>query len=576
MATSVYVVAAVVVLGYAFYLWLHPKPLPGIPYDEKSARRISGNQPDVMESYNQISDFNPYRTDLAKKLGSPVIQLFHPLMSPIVFLDDPRETEDILLRRNKEFDRTPITSLTIGTIMPHCTIVKPTNAHWKAQRKPWTDIMAPDFLRKIVAPGLYDAGKELTELWKAKLERSRGAPVDILRDFDTAALDAIWIAILGEDLGGLRDQISAARGDGEKPSEGREDKASGLDMHNTLNFLNQCALGWRTFTFPPLQLWLLKKGSEYRKFDGIKNQQIDRLMRASIKRFQDAIASGVEAPDRCAMDLVLRREVQAAHKAGTPLRDLVRDVDLRDELFLLLWAGHDTTSNTLSWWIKYMALRPHVQDQLRAALRAAFPGPELPSATEILDADIPYLDGTIEEALRLSGTAPSARYTLTDVEILGRRVPKGTNVIFNHLLDHRPPPAPEELRSPSSRAAFEKRGRRGGVDGPAGDNLEEFNPERWLVEGKDGKPEFDAYAIPRLAFGDGPRGCFVTTLLISTDALPALITGRKLAMHELRIMITLSTLSLKMLPLPDDLANMDVVETMFRKPRDCYAKFELL
>jgi hypothetical protein len=52
--------------------------------------------------------------------------------------------------------------------------------------------------------------------------------------------------------------------------------------------------------------------------------------------------------------------------------------------------------------------------------------------------------------------------------------------------------------------------------------------------------------------------------------------GRKLAMHELRIMIALTTLSFKMLPLPEELDNMNVIETMLRKPRDCYAKFEVL
>jgi hypothetical protein len=47
-------------------------------------------------------------------------------------------------------------------------------------------------------------------------------------------------------------------------------------------------------------------------------------------------------------------------------------------------------------------------------------------------------------------------------------------------------------------------------------------------------------------------------------------------MHELRIMITLATLSFKLLPLPGELDNMKAQETMFRKPIDCYAKFEVL
>lgn len=46
-------------------------------------------------------------------------------------------------------------------------------------------------------------------------------------------------------------------------------------------------------------------------------------------------------------------------------------------------------------------------------------------------------------------------------------------------------------------------------------------------------------------------------------------------MHELRIMITLVTLSFKILPPPQELDNMIAVETSFRKPKDCYARFEI-
>ncbi|KAI1875956.1 uncharacterized protein JN550_001452 [Neoarthrinium moseri] len=561
MAAKFYVTAALVVLVYGIYRRLFPKPIPGIPYNAASAQRISGDKPGMMEAFQKHGEFSRYRTGLTNKLGFPLVQLFaSPFMPPYLYLDDPRETEDILLRRNKEFDRSPIASIVIGTIMPHSTIVKKTTPHYKAQRKPWLDVMAPDFLQRAVAPSLYSAGLELLELWKAKQEKANGAEVDILHDFDTAALDAIWLAILGEKLGGMRDQINEINGDSKgKASTQDEDIASGIDMQNALDFMNKAALGWRTFKFPPLQLWLLKKGKEYQKYDGIKNKQIERIMRTSIAKYQAAIENGIEAPDNCAMDLVLRREVQAAHKAGVPLRDLTKDVELRDEVFLLLWAGHDTTSNTLSWWIKYMAHSQTVQSKLRSALRDAFPGIGLPSVNDLVDCDIPYLDAVIEEAMRLAGTATVTRQAIVDTEILGKKIPKGTNIVFNNIMKSRPVAVPEEVRSATSRAAYEKRGRPG-IDGPAGDNLSDFVPERWLIKGQDGKVEFDAYAIPRLGFGDGPRGCF----------------GRKLAMLELRIMITLTALSFNMLPLSSKRDNMEAVETMFRKPKACYARFEKL
>ncbi|KAF7536299.1 hypothetical protein G7054_g4635 [Neopestalotiopsis clavispora] len=210
MAILLYTTAIVTGLVYLLYRRLMPRPLPGIPYDAESAARISGNKPAIRAAYRQHGDFNTYRQELTHKLGWPLVQLFTiPGTRPILYLSDPREMEDIVLRRNKEFDRSSITSVIIGTIMPHSSIVKPSGPHHKSQRKPWTDVMAPDFLRRIVAPSLYEAGLELIELWKTKSALADGAEIDILHDFDTAALDAIWVAVLGEKLGGLRDQIAS-------------------------------------------------------------------------------------------------------------------------------------------------------------------------------------------------------------------------------------------------------------------------------------------------------------------------------------------------------------------------------
>lgn len=73
-----------------------------------------------------------------------------------------------------------------------------------------------------------------------------------------------------------------------------------------------------------------------------------------------------------------------------------------------------------------------VQTELRTVLQAAFPGSGVPSAEDILQANIPYLDGACEEAFRLAGAAKAQlRRTLEDAEILGCKVPKGAEVFMN-------------------------------------------------------------------------------------------------------------------------------------------------
>jgi hypothetical protein len=155
-----------------------------------------------------------------------------------------------------------------------------------------------------------------------------------------------------------------------------------------------------------------------------------------------------------------------------------------------------------------MELYPAVQDELRAVLRAAFPGPAPPSAAEIVQADVPYLDAACEETFRLSCTATcSLRQALVDTHVLGCPVPKGAELLLIYCVDRAPPPVDEALRSDTSRASAEKLG--DGLQGAPGRDLGTFQPRRWLVRDEQtGKEVFNAYAVPSLTFGGGYRGCF--------------------------------------------------------------------
>lgn len=156
-----------------------------------------------------------------------------------------------------------------------------------------------------------------------------------------------------------------------------------------------------------------------------------------------------------------------------------------------------------------MTNSPDVQSKLRTRLQDAFPGPGLPDAAKIIESDIPYLDGAIEESLRLAATTGRVnRITKVDTNILGHLIPAGTDIALSGLMTQRPVNVAEELRSLTSREARDKRRLGSGIDGPAGDDLSSFQPERWLTVSDEGKEIFDAYALPRLAFGNGPRGCF--------------------------------------------------------------------
>ena len=315
-----------------------PKPIPGVPYYEESTKRISGDLPRVVEDFERDREVSMTRYEHCRKLASPIIQLFiNPLGRPWVFIDDPREAEDILLRRNKEFDRSHVSMDTIGLIMPHCTIVKPTGPEWKNQRRLWMDVMTPDFLRRVVAPKIHQSAMELVELWQLKAREEKVRPVDVTHDFDTAALDAIWSAILGDELGGMRDKINTLE---ERDSGSHSTPGRGLNMLKTVRLLDESVLAMDKAWFPALSKWILRYRADFRKYNQIRNDEINRLIMAATARFQkllDGTTDGSEH-DTCAMDLVLRRDMLSAIKSGVPMLDPTKNPQLRDELMLLMWA----------------------------------------------------------------------------------------------------------------------------------------------------------------------------------------------------------------------------------------------
>lgn len=158
-----------------------------------------------------------------------------------------------------------------------------------------------------------------------------------------------------------------------------------------------------------------------------------------------------------------------------------------------------------------MANNQEVQTKLREKLRMAYSSPPLPDVEELVSKDVPYLNGTIEETLRFASTAARvSRIATVDTEILGHKIPAGTEVSPLTMTRWMPVPVPESDRSATSRAAFEKAGGKNWDSQPSAQHLDQFWPERWLKIDENGHEVFDSNALPQNAFGGGTRGCFGT------------------------------------------------------------------
>jgi cytochrome P450 len=392
-----------------------------------------------------------------------------------------------------------------------------TSETWKMHRKLMADTMSQAFLNNAAVPQMHKNALALIRLWREKSRLARGHSFTAIDDIKAAAMDIIWGATFGSqmNISDAQTTLLSALEHIEQPIDAESEivfprTPEPESFSAILTICDSCEIPMKSL-LPRLQhRWSLRLIPRFRKAVAHKDQLIKEGLQRAWQKF--SVAADDDDAVKCALDLVVQREAQMAKKEGrAPEWDTA---DIRDELFGFLVAGHDTTSTSLLWAFKRISDNQHAQDKLRAALRSAYPhaiaAGELPTAKEISTARIPYLDAVIEEVHRTSGAVPiHIRVATVDTEVLGHRIPKGTDIF---MLSQGPNfnmpsiPIDENVRSASSRESKDKNG--------AWDEatIHEFDPERWLEEDSEGNMVFNSRAGPAMPFGAGPRGCFGKSL----------------------------------------------------------------
>ena len=163
----------------------------------------------------------------------------------------------------------------------------------------------------------------------------------------------------------------------------------------------------------------------------------------------------------------------SAHDEEADGGEMTND-QVRDEAMTLFLAGHETTSNGLSWTWYLLAQNPEAESKFAAEIEQVLGG-RLPTSEDV--ASLPYVRAVFAESMRLYPPVWAvARRALADYTLGEYEVPAGAIVFASqHVLHRDPRHFPEPDR---------------------------FLPERWLVEPETPRPRF-AY----FPFGGGPRIC---------------------------------------------------------------------
>jgi cytochrome P450 len=121
------------------------------------------------------------------------------------------------------------------------------------------------------------------------------------------------------------------------------------------------------------------------------------------------------------------------------------DEEVRDQLMTLLFAGHDTSTSTISFLLYELARHPHALARLYDEQSRVL-GSDPPTA-EHLNGRLPELEMALDETLRLYPPAwIGSRRAVDSFEFAGHPVPAGARVYYCSWASHRLPhvfPEPE-------------------------------------------------------------------------------------------------------------------------------------
>ena len=210
-------------------------------------------------------------------------------------------------------------------------------------------------------------------------------------------------------------------------------------------------------------------------------RQVSRAPRSPYQRMQAA---------RKLLDEVVFEEIAARRESGAQGSDVLSlllaaededgsklsDQELRDQVVTLLFAGHDTTTSTITFLLYELARHAAELGPLEAEVDEVLGG-SAPQAAQLTGTGLPGLEMAIDETLRLYPPAwIGPRRAVEDFEFAGHHVAAGAPVNYCSWASHH---LPDVFEDP-----------------------EEFRPQRFTAEGRAAMPK-GAY-VP---FGGGSRTC---------------------------------------------------------------------
>ncbi|KAF7331039.1 Cytochrome P450 [Mycena venus] len=406
--------------------------------------------------------------DWAARYG-PVFEV--PLMfgRKKVVLTDPKAVVHFYNSERTIYTKTENDRMFIGRVFGRGVLWAEGEMH-KRQRKALTPAFSNAVIRRLTSV-FFDSAYKLKTFWDATLESSSdGAVIEVEEWMNRIALDSIGIAGFSHDFRYLEGQTSPVTAAFESLG------VSEMGLFTKLIFMLSFAFPFMlSVPTPRMRLfWELRRSL---------NVIAERLLANTRREKEDGVTE--EFTDKSVIGLLLKAEL-----ADSELRMTQEEVVAQN---ILLLAGYETTSVSLTWALIELSKHPEIQDKLRKDL-ARFSGTD-PTWDQLVS-ELPYLDAVVQETLRLHppvvetfriaahddviplGTPVVARSGETISSIT---IAKGTTVLLPIRCINRS----EALWGPDAK---------------------DFKPERWFEDVSFPAKDLQGHRHI-LTFHDGPRTC---------------------------------------------------------------------
>ncbi|KZT22281.1 cytochrome P450 [Neolentinus lepideus HHB14362 ss-1] len=403
----------------------------------------------------------------------PVFEIPGGFGSRKVVLADPKAISHFYSKETTTYTHHSHTKLLIKNIVGRGLLWADGDSH-KRQRKALSPAFSNAAIRKLTSV-FYDSAYKLKEGWDSMLQTSSSDEMilDVESWMNHVSLDSIGIAGFGHDFGALRGKPSTV-----------------AEVFNAFNTLKPSFWAIANLVLGPTFPFLANLPSERHAITERWSENVAELASELLARTKKADEKGVKVEDRSIMGLLLKAE-----NADLDLR--MTQEEIMAQIKVLILAGYETTSISLTWALVELCRKPEIQAKLREELVLNF-GASDPTWDQLTN-DLPYLDGVVLEVLRLHPPVGVTERVTNEADIIPFSSP--ITMATGEIIDRLPVRKGTVITVSIKCMNYS--------DVSWGPDAKEFKPERWLNNGTSIPSRAQEIQGHRhlLTFVDGQRIC---------------------------------------------------------------------